>query len=151
MGSNTSPTGLRTWMILWKATQSVQANARRNIDGLGLGLTDFAVLEVLLHKGPLPVNVIGSKVLLTSGSVTTAIDRLEVRSLVERGPHAHDRRARIVHLTDKGRKLIECAFGAHARAMEDVFSCLSGPERSAFIETLKTLGHYAQNLLEGEK
>lgn len=35
------------------------------------------VLEALLHKGPLPVNALGEKVLLTSGSITTAVDRLE--------------------------------------------------------------------------
>lgn len=138
-------------MILWKAAQAVQANARRNVDGLGLGLTDFAVLEVLLHKGPLPVNIIGSKVFLTSGSVTTAVDRLEARNLVERGPDACDRRTRIVHLTTDGRKMIECAFAAHSRSMEEVFSSLSGPERSVLIESLKKLGHHAQDLLEGRK
>lgn len=148
MGAKASPTATRTWMILWKATQSVSANARRNIETLGLGLTDFAVLEVLLHKGPLPVNTIGAKVFLTSGSVTTAIDRLEARGFVERAAHAGDRRSRIVHLTREGRKTIECAFSEHARTMEQVFSCLSGSERSALIELLKKLGHHAQNLLD---
>jgi len=73
---------LHAWLILWKASHAVRENALRQIASTGLGLTDFAVLELLLHKGPSPVNVIGSKVFLTSGSVTTAIDRLENRNLV---------------------------------------------------------------------
>jgi len=64
--------------------------------------SDFAVLEALLHKGPLPVNEIGKKVLLTSGSITVAVDRLETKGLVERRAHGTDRQARMVHLT-KGR------------------------------------------------
>jgi len=57
--------------------------------------SDFAVLEALLHKGPLPVNEIGKKILLTSGSITVAIDRLEKRGLVERRAHGTDRRASV--------------------------------------------------------
>src|SRR5258708_40212975 len=64
--------------------------------------SDFAVLEALLHKGPLPVNEIGKKILLTSGSITVAIDRLETKGLVQRRASGTDRRGRIVHLTKEG-------------------------------------------------
>src|SRR3989442_13163072 len=80
--------------------------------------SDFAVLEALLHKGPLPINEIGKKVLLTSGSITVAVDRLETKGLVERRAHGTDRRARIVHLTKEGRKGITCAYADHAADME---------------------------------
>ncbi len=81
--------------------------------------SDFAILEILLHKGPLPVNTLAERIGLTSGSGTTAIDRLEKRSLVERRPHASDRRTRVVHLTAAGRRLIGKAFERHAADMED--------------------------------
>ena len=74
--------GVHLWVVLWKAYDSLRAHAHRNIAELKLGLSDFAVLEVLLHKGPLPVNSIGVRVRLTSGSITTAVDRLEQRGLV---------------------------------------------------------------------
>jgi MarR family 2-MHQ and catechol resistance regulon transcriptional repressor len=65
----------RIWIVLWKAAHAIEQNAVRSVSALGLGLSEFAVLEVLLHKGPQPVNVIGRKVLLTSGSITAAVDR----------------------------------------------------------------------------
>jgi len=80
------------------------------------------VLEALLHKGPLPVNEIGKKVLLTSGSMTVAVDRLEQRRLVERRAHGSDRRTRIVRLTKEGRKLITRAYAQHAADLERLAS-----------------------------
>src|SRR5271166_6065307 len=102
--------GVHLWLVLWKAFDAVQANALRNISSLGLGLSDFGILEILLHKGPLPVNSIGEKVRLTSGSISVAIDRLARKGLVKRQNDPKDRRTRVVHLTAEGRKLIECAF-----------------------------------------
>jgi len=72
------------WWVLRRAAHAIEQNAVRSISALGLGLSEFAVLEVLLHKGPQPVNVIGKKVLLTSGSITAAVDRLESKKLVRR-------------------------------------------------------------------
>ena len=95
------------WLILWKAFQAIGQNASRSVSELGLGQSDFAVLEVLMHKGPQPVNVIGRKVQLTSGSITAAVDRLESRKLLRRTADAKDGRSRIVQLTGKGRHLIE--------------------------------------------
>jgi MarR family 2-MHQ and catechol resistance regulon transcriptional repressor len=91
---------------------------------LGLGPSDFAVLEVLLHKGPQPVNIIGRKVLLTSGSITAAVDRLESRKLLRRTADQKDRRSRIVQLTKTGRNLIERAFQKHATDMEETMAVL---------------------------
>src|SRR5215472_15491782 len=112
------PSGLHLWLVLWKAYESVRDHAVRHVQSSGLGFSDFAVLEMLLHKGPQPVNTIGQRVFLTSGSITAAVDRLEARQLVQRCNEPADRRTRVVHLTDEGRRLIECAFAGHAQAME---------------------------------
>src|SRR3954465_2277834 len=112
-GSPMDATGIHLWLVLWKAYEAVRRHAVRHIRSLGLGFSDFAVLEVLLHKGPTPVNTIGQRVFLTSGSITAAVDRLEQKGLVERCGHPSDRRARVVHLTDAGRALIEPAFAEH--------------------------------------
>ena len=138
--------GVHLWLVLWKAFDALQAHALENIHSLGLGLSDFGVLEVLLHKGPLPVNTLGQKIRLTSGSISVAIDRLEEKRLVERQDDPEDRRARIVHLTAEGRKLIGCAFTEHAAAMEHATSGLSGAERTAAIRLLKKLGAKAAAL-----
>jgi MarR family 2-MHQ and catechol resistance regulon transcriptional repressor len=137
-------TGIHLWLVLWKAYEAVRRHAERHIHSLGLGFSDFAVLEVLLHKGPSPVNTIGDLVHLTSGSITAAIDRLERKSLVARCAHSSDRRARVVHLTEMGRQLIECAFRDHAAAMEAATSGLTAAERAAAVVLLKKLGRSAQ-------
>jgi MarR family 2-MHQ and catechol resistance regulon transcriptional repressor len=68
--------GVHLWLVLMRAHRAVSRHAMRSIEPSGLGFSDFAVLEVLLNKGPQKVNDIGRRVDLTSGSITTAIDRL---------------------------------------------------------------------------
>lgn len=132
--------GVHLWLILMKAHESLRRHAERHIHSLGIGFSDFAVLEVLLHKGPTPVNEIGSLVRLTSGSITAAVDRLELKGLVERRNDPEDRRARVVHLTPEGRKLISCAFADHEAAMERAACGLTPAERRQAAALLKKLG-----------
>jgi MarR family 2-MHQ and catechol resistance regulon transcriptional repressor len=142
-GGDNDTSATHVWLVLWKAARAVEQNAMRSVSELGLGLSDFAVLEVLLHKGAQPVNVIGERVLLTSGSISSAIDRLETRKLVHRTPHPEDRRARLVELTARGKRLIECAFGKHALDLEETVAVLSTSERLELIRLLKKLGMFA--------
>ena len=135
--------GVHLWLILWKAFRAMEAHADRSITGLGLCWSDFGVLEALLHKGPLAVKVLGEKVLLTSGSMTAAIDRLERRGWVERGDDPRDRRTRIVRLTAEGRKTIEALFCEHERDMEQAVAGLKDSERTTLIDLLRTLGGLA--------
>src|SRR5207245_3952331 len=103
--SLTGGSGVHVFLVLWKAARAAQAYAEKSISELEMCGSDFAVLEALLHKGPLPVNEIGKKVLLTSGSITVAVDRLETKGLVERNASGNDRRAGIVHLREEGREV----------------------------------------------
>ena len=136
--------GVHVFLVLWKAARAVQACAEKSITDLEMCGSDFAVLEALLHKGPLPVNEIGKKILLTSGSITVAVDRLEKRGLVERRAHGTDRRARIVHLTKGGRKLIRRAYAQHAADLEQLMSAsLTTRERANLISLLKKIGYKA--------
>ncbi len=142
--SLTGGSGVHVWLVLWKAAQAVEAYAKKSIEHSELCGSDFAVLEALLHKGELPVNEIGRKVLLTSGSITVAVDRLEAKGLVERRASSTDRRARIVHLTKEGRKLIKRAYAEHAADMERLAaSSLTTSERATLIRLLKKIGYEA--------
>src|SRR5947199_8904792 len=96
--------GTHLWLVMMKAFRTLERLATRSIESAEVGLSDFAVLEMLLHKGPQPVNEIGRRIELTSGAITTAVDRLESRGLVTREAHPTDRRARIVCLTTLGRE-----------------------------------------------
>ncbi|HKV39817.1 MAG TPA: MarR family winged helix-turn-helix transcriptional regulator [Blastocatellia bacterium] len=139
--------GVHIWLVLWKASRAVERCAAKSIESLELCVSDFAVLEALLHKGPLPVNTVGKKVLLTSGSMTTAIDRLETKGLVERKNDPIDRRARIVHLTARGRRLILKAFNDHAADMDRLVAGLEPTERTTIVRLLKKLGLAAERTL----
>jgi MarR family transcriptional regulator, 2-MHQ and catechol-resistance regulon repressor len=142
-----APSSTHLWLILWRAYDALREHAERHIDSLSLGFSDFAILEYLLHKGPSPVNTIGTKIRLTSGSITAAVDRLERKGMVERHNDAVDRRVRIVHLTSAGRKVIECAFADHEAAMERATSGLTPQERKQAADLLRKLGLTAQSLL----
>ena len=147
--SLTGGSGVHVFLVLWKAARAVQTYAEKSITELALCGSDFGVLEALLHKGPLPVNEIGKKVLLTSGSITVAVDRLEKRGLVERRAHGTDRRARIVHLTKEGRKLITRAYAQHAADLEQLTSAsLTTTERATLIRLLKKIGYKAATQIE---
>ena len=142
--SLTGGSGVHVFLVLWKAASAVQAYAEKSVSELEMCGSDFAVLEALLHKGPLPVNEIGRKVLLTSGSITVAVDRLEKRGLVERRAHGTDRRARIVHLTREGKRLITRIYGEHAGDMEKLAAAsLTKAERRTLISLLKKIGYRA--------
>jgi len=141
--------GVHVFLVLWKAARAVETYAENSIAELEMCGSDFAVLEALLHKGPLPINEIGKKVLLTSGSITVAVDRLESKSLVERRTSGTDRRARIVHLTKDGRELIARVYADHASDMERLAAAsLSRTERETLIGLLKKIGYEATNRLE---
>lgn len=142
--------GVNLYLVLWRAARAVQAYDHASIEGLGLCVSDFAVLEVLLHKGPLSIGAIGARVLLTSGSMTAAVDRLEAQGLVERQPDPGDRRARIVHLTRPGRRLIEKAFAQHEAAVNELFAELDEPRRRSLYRTLRELGRRAEALRSAE-
>jgi MarR family 2-MHQ and catechol resistance regulon transcriptional repressor len=133
--------GVHVWLVLAKAFHALTAHAEEslNLSRTGLGDSDFRVLEVLLHKGPLPVNTIGPKVWLTPGSISVAVDRLEKKALVKR-KSTDDRRVRLVELTARGRTLISKTFREHAAAMEERAGFLSKEERLILLRLLKKLG-----------
>jgi MarR family 2-MHQ and catechol resistance regulon transcriptional repressor len=132
--------GTHLWLVMMKAHRTLQRLATRSIESSGMGLSDFAVMEMLLHKGPQPVNEIGRRIELTSGAITTAVDRLEARGLVTREAHENDRRARIVRLTALGKEQAVRVFADHKTAMNVAASGLSKAERALLIQLLKKLG-----------
>src|ERR1700726_3092026 len=116
--------GVHVWLVLMKTFHALEDTAKESlqVSRTGLGLSDFGVLEALLHKGPLPVNVIGPKVNLTPGSISVAVERLVARGLVSRIECPHDRRVRIVALTPRGKSVITPIFRQHVATMDKVFA-----------------------------
>jgi MarR family 2-MHQ and catechol resistance regulon transcriptional repressor len=143
--SERAETGIHLWLVLMKAHRAMAELSMHSIANTGMCFSDFAILEALLHKGSLPVNSIAPMVNLTSGSMTTAVDRLEGRNLVRRAGDPKDRRARVVHLTPQGRLLIERVFARHSADMEAAAAVLSPSERDTLLLLLKKIGKAAVN------
>lgn len=144
MKKSVDHSGTRVWLVLMKAHRALARQASKSIGQFDIGLSDFAILEVLLHKGPLLVNDIGRRIELTSGAITSAVDRLEARGLVRRSADLTDRRARVIHLTAEGEAYIQPIFASHKQVMDATASGLSAAERATLIELLKKLGTFAQ-------
>ena len=136
------------WLVMMKAMRALTRYAAAGIEETGLGLSDFGVLEVLLNKGPLPVNTIGPIVDLTPGSISIAVDRLFAKGLVTRVESTEDRRVRIIALTPRGKDLIVPAFKKHSVQMKRVLSELSAEELRSLEVALKRLGKRAAALME---
>ena len=136
--------GTHLWLVLMKAHRSVARHAQRSIAAHDIGLSDFGILEALLHKGPMLVNEIGRRIQLTSGSITTAVDRLEARGLVERSADPGDRRVKKVALTRSGRALITRIFDKHKADLAAAADGLTRAERETLIALLKKLGMTAE-------
>jgi len=136
------------WLVMMKAMRALTRYAAAGIEETGLGLSDFGVLEVLLNKGPLPVNTIGPIVDLTPGSISIAVDRLFAKGLVTRVESTEDRRVRIIALTPRGKDLIVPTFRKHSGQMKRVLSELSAKELRSLEVALKKLGKRAAALME---
>ena len=127
------------WRALFRASRLVEDRVRRSTEARGLGPSDFGVLDALRERGPLPVNVLGELVSLTSGSITTAVDRLSQRALVIRRSSKEDSRSKLVDLLPAGRHLIACAAADHAKAVTDALSALTSRERREALALLTKL------------
>lgn len=141
--------GAHIRLILARAAKAIENFDRDSIVQTGLNISDFAILEVLLHKGPLPVNTIGKKVLLTSGSMTTAANRLVQKGYIKRKQDPSDGRFFFLHLTPAGRRLIKNAYAKHSHNLEKIAEVLTDAERSQLVKLLKKIGQHAQSVDPG--
>lgn len=136
---------LKLWVVLSRAHASVQARLQAQVTEYDLTLTEFGILEVLYHKGPLLLGEVQRRILVSSGGVTYLVDRLEKKGLVERRECLEDRRARYAALTPEGEELIQRAFPAHAACIEELMSVLGEEEQRLAVDLLRTLGRSAES------
>jgi MarR family 2-MHQ and catechol resistance regulon transcriptional repressor len=142
---------LHAWLIMLKAWRSISRYVLPTMMEAGLGESDFRVLEVLLHKGAMPVNAIGPKVDLNPGSVSVAVDRLYKKGFVSRVESNQDRRVRTVSLTEKGREMFVPLFRRHTALIKRAFHDVSSEELQHLELVLKKIGERAEGLAEKER
>lgn len=138
---------LRLFRILNRAFRSVSEHSIRDIKSYGLNPTEFAVLELLFHKGPIPLQQIGSRLLILSGGVTYTIDKLENAGYVRRRNCKEDRRVTYAEMTEAGERYMEDIFPRHAQALHEAMTGLTDEEKDQAALLLKKLGMEADQRL----
>ena len=139
---------LKLFIILSRAHRAFNDVVNNYTATFKLNPTEFAVLELLYHKGDQPLQQIGGKILLASGSITYVVDKLEQKGLLARKACANDRRVTHAQITDKGKQLIEEIFPSHQEQINEITSVLSDEEKSLVTELLKKLGLHAKDILK---
>ena len=140
--STTPPTDvpLSLWVVLARAFDAVDRHSRASVARFGFGTTEFGVLEVLYHKGELPICEVQRRILVESSSTTYVLDKLCKRGLVRRRPSGTDRRVTLLALTPAGRRLMERIFPPHAVAMRHAVAALPPREQARAVRLLRRLG-----------
>jgi MarR family 2-MHQ and catechol resistance regulon transcriptional repressor len=146
-----SSEALHAWLIMLKTFQAMSRYLWPPILKMGLGDSDFRVLELLLHKGPTPVNAIGPKVNLNPGSVSVAVDRLYKKGLVSRLECSSDRRVRTVSITAKGSEVFAPLFRQQVSLIQNAFQDVSSKDQKQLQKLLKKVGKRAEALAKVEK
>lgn len=141
---------LSLFRVLARCTNSVMRHAEQDIKQQGMKPSEFAVLELLYHKGPTPLSEVARRILLTTGSVTHVIDQLEKQGLVTRVSCETDRRVLYADLTDAGRAKIEASFPRHAEQIRQAVSGLDAEAQTQLIQLLKKLGYAAEAMLDSK-
>ena len=137
---------LKLFVVLSRAHRTITDKANQSIQRFGLNPTEFAVLELLYHKGTQPLQQIGGKILLASGSITYVVDKLEGKGLLARKACEKDRRVTYAELTDKGNELLNEIFPQHEHRIDELVAGLTKEEKEKAIQLLKKLGLYTANL-----
>lgn len=131
---------LRLFVVLSRAAKVLHEQANAFFQDNGLNPTEFAVLELLYHKGQQPLQKIGNKILLASGSITYVIDKLEKRGFIRRVSCPTDRRVTFAEISEAGVELMDKLFPEHEQNLHNLMDVLSSEEKRQATEILKKLG-----------
>ena len=131
---------LDTYIKLTRAADSFNARMMGRGALEDLTISQFGVLEVLYHLGPMCQGTISQKLLKSTGNMTLVIDNLEKHGLVQRVRSSEDRRMIMIELTAAGREKIERVFPEHARQISEEMSVLTAEEQVELGRLCRKLG-----------
>ncbi|MEG0471708.1 MAG: MarR family transcriptional regulator [Solibacillus sp.] len=140
MASDEIKQSLKLFIVLSRVHKAINESTNQFIQKHGVNPTEFAVLELLYHKGRQPLQQIGNKILLASGSITYVVDKLEKRGYLARISCPSDRRVTFAEITEAGAAFMGELFPKHEQELHELLSVLSSEEKATAIELLKKLG-----------
>lgn len=125
----------KLWIVLRRAYQAITECLENGVTARGMPVSEFIVLEVLLHSGPLTLAEISRKTRLAAASTKTTVARLQKQGLIT---------ARF-ELTEQGRSAIEWLYAEHVQDIGRVFQVLSDEQRFDLYQSLREVGHQAES------
>lgn len=137
---------LNAYINLVRASDSVLSKIAVHLESEGVTMGQFAVLEALLHLGPMCQHALAEKLLRSGGNMTLVVDNLQKQGWVKRVRQEKDRRMVEIHLTPKGRRLITRIFPVHAKVIAQVMGELTPAEQEDLRRIARKLGRGAEEL-----
>lgn len=131
---------LDLFVVMSKANRAVTLAVEKQIKSLNINPTEFGILEVIYHKGTLPIQQVAEKILISSSRISYAINQLEEKGLIKRIPCQKDKRVIYAALTQAGQDFMDSVFEQHTQDIERIFSVLSDEEKKTLIKLNKKLG-----------
>lgn len=135
---------LKAFVGIKRTDNILEKIVKKDAQQYGLNISEFAVMELLYHKGGQPINRIQERILIANSSTTYVLDKLQQKGYITRERDEHDKRSMQAVLTTEGYELIGKIFPAHSELLTSLFSNLSDEELTAFRETLKKISANAQ-------
>jgi MarR family 2-MHQ and catechol resistance regulon transcriptional repressor len=139
-GTKRETAALNAYINLVRASDTVMGRMAADVERQGLTLGQFAVMEALLHLGPMCQRELGEKLLRSGGNVTLVVDNLEKQGWAKRERLEGDRRKLLVRLTPEGRRLIEKVFAVHVKEVMKEFGRLTLAEQEELRRLCRKLG-----------
>ncbi len=139
---------LKLMTVLMRAMHSLEQAVQADIERYGLNTTEFGTLEVLYHKGDLPIQTVCDKMLMANSSMTYVVDKLEKRHLITRRRDLVDRRVTLIGLTEAGKTFFESIFPSHVDTLNTIFKDLTEQQQTKLITFVKRFGHQAKKMVD---
>ena len=139
-GTKAETDALNAYVKLMRVAETLMVASQRDFAKGKLTVSQFGVLEALYHLGPMCQRDAAKKILKSTANITTVVDNLEKRGLVERQRSSEDRRYIALHLTDEGRNLIGQIFPSHVQGIVKNLSVLTTEEQQQLAHLCKKLG-----------
>lgn len=136
---------LKAFVGIKRTNDALEKIVKKDAQQYGLNISEFAVMELLYHKGEQPINRIQERILIANSSTTYILDKLQDKGFIVRQKDENDKRSMKAALTEEGRKLIDKIFPAHSELLTSLFSGLSDEELSALREMLKKVSAQAHS------
>jgi MarR family transcriptional regulator, 2-MHQ and catechol-resistance regulon repressor len=129
------------FLLLMQTSKAIQDRIRDEMSKNKLSITEFSVLEVLFYQGKQTIQQIGNRILISSGSMTYVIDKLEQKDIIKRNDCREDRRVIHITLTAEGMEMLENIMPKYQDMVDSIFGDLTDDESQLLVNLLKKVSN----------